>query len=88
MSDKPLVDLVMVAANLKTASPQLFAQLVDAVRSFEKQAITEMVAGEQPHEVFRAQGKVKTIQQLRRHLQQCSELRDTYQRRDQNARSS
>jgi hypothetical protein len=86
MAHTPLVELVMSAANLKAAAPQFYAQLCDALRAYEVQAIAEMLAGDTPHDLFRSQGKVKTVQQLRKHLNECFELRDTYSRRDQNAR--
>ena len=86
MSENPLTELVMVAANLKGAAPQFFAQLVEAIRLLEVQSITEMVAADRSEELFRQQGRVKTIQQIRRHLQECQQLRDQYTRRSTNAR--
>jgi hypothetical protein len=77
----PLTEIVMAAANLKAAAPQHFAALVDAIRAYEKQAIVDMVSGDQPHEIFRAQGGVKIISALRKQLVECTELRDQYQRR-------
>ena len=84
----PLIDIVMAATALKSVAPNHFQMLCDAFRAYEVQAITEMLAGDAPHDMFRAQGKVKTVQQVRKHLVECSELRDTYTRRDQNARPS
>jgi hypothetical protein len=86
MANSPLVDVVMSAALLKAAAPVAFDQLCNAIRAYEVQAIGEMLAGDAPHDMFRAQGKIKTVQQLRKHLTECSELRDTYARRDSNAR--
>lgn len=75
----------MAAAQLKAAVPQQFEQFVVALRAYEKASIVDMVAGDQPHDIFRAQGGVKAIQTLRRHIQECLELREKYQRRDPNA---
>lgn len=86
MSERPLVDLVLTAVKLKAASPETYAELVECFRSIEKKAIAELLAGDQPHEIFRGQGVVKKIQEIRRHLQNCSQLRDTYVRRQDNAR--
>ena len=88
MAANPLVDIVMAAAQLKAAAPQFYVQLCDALRSYEVQGITEMLASDVPHEMFRAQGKIKTIQQLRKHLNECTEMRETFTRRDANARST
>jgi len=88
MATNPLAEFVMAAALLKGAQPQFFQQLCDAVRAYEVQAIGEMLAGEAPHDMFRAQGKVKTVQQLRKHLVECAELRETYTRRETNVRPS
>lgn len=82
----PLSDIVMAAAAIKQIAPSQFQLLCDAFRAYEVQAITEMLAGDAPHDMFRAQGKVKTVQQLRKHLNECYELRDTFQRREGNAR--
>lgn len=81
MSDKPLMDLIMVACDLRATNPTIFQRLVSAVRSLEVQAIADMVSSDQPHEVFRSQGGVKTIQRLRKHIAECAELRDQYERR-------
>ena len=86
MATNPLVDIVMAASHLKAAAPNFYQALCDAMRAFEVQAITEILASDTPHEMFRAQGKIKTVQQLRKHLNECNELRDTYARRDANAR--
>jgi hypothetical protein len=88
MPANPLVDIVMSATQLKAAAPVAFDQLCNAIRAYEIQAITEMISGDAPHDMFRAQGKVKTVQQLRKHIADCFELRDTYTRRDSNARPS
>jgi hypothetical protein len=85
MSKNPLTDIVMAAAPLKAAAPQQFAALVEAIRSYEVATITDMVSKDNSHDVFRAQGGVKILSALRRHLQECSELRATYQRREPNA---
>jgi hypothetical protein len=76
----------MAAASLKGTSPASFQQLCDAFRSCEKQAIAELTLADTVHDMFRAQGKLKTVRQLRKHLVECTELRDTYQRRETNAR--
>jgi hypothetical protein len=84
-SGNPLTNIVMAAADLKAVAPQMFGKLVDALRTYEAQAIVEAVNGDEPREIFRAQGKVKVIKSLRKHLQECSELRATYERRGPNA---
>jgi hypothetical protein len=86
MASNPLFDIVMAAAQLKAAAPQFYGQLCDALRAYEVQAIAEILAADVPHEMFRAQGKIKTVQQLRKHLNEATELRETYTRRDANAR--
>jgi hypothetical protein len=88
MATSPLVDLVMAAANLKAAAPQFYVQMCEALRAYEVQAIAEILASDVPHELFRVQGKIKTVQQLRKHLNECTELRDTYTRREVNGRPS
>jgi hypothetical protein len=86
MATNPLADLVLAAAHLKGASPKFFADLCNSLRGLEVQAISEILASDDPHDLFRAQGKVKTIQLLRKHLNECAELRDTYHRRELNGR--
>jgi hypothetical protein len=88
MATNPLADIVMAAALLKGAAPQFYSQLCDALRAYEVQSIAEILSSDVPHEMFRAQGKIKTIQQLRKHLNECTQLRDTYTRRDSNGRPS
>ena len=85
MSKSILTDLVMAAAPLKAAAPQQYAALVEAIRAYEVATITDMVSKENPHDVFRAQGGVKILSALRRHLHECTELKQTYQRREPNA---
>lgn len=80
-----MTDIVMAAASLKASAPQHYAALVDAIRAYEVATIADMVSSENPHDVFRAQGGVKILSALRKHLQECSELRATYQRREPNA---
>lgn len=87
MAANPLVDIVMAGSLIKATMPQQFRELCDAVRALEAQAIVEMASADAAHDMARAQGKWKFIQQLRKHLIECNELRDTYTRRDQNARS-
>ena len=86
MSNTPLTDLVMAAAQLKAAAPDYYSQMCDALRAYEVQAITEMVAADETHDLFRAQGKVRSVQQLRKHLTDSTQMRDTFTRRDANAR--
>jgi len=88
MAGNPLVDVVMASTLIKATLPQQFKELCDAVRALEVQAISEMAIADTPHDMFRAQGKMKFIQQLRKHLVECSELLDTYTRRDTHGRSS
>lgn len=77
----PLTEIVMAAAQLKAAAPNQYLALVTAIRAYEAQTIAEMISGEQPHEIFRAQGGVKILSSLRKNLVECTELRDTYQKR-------
>lgn len=87
MAANPLVDVSMAAASLKGIAPVVFEQLCAALKAHEAQLITDALAGDNPNDLFRAQGRVKAVQSLRRHITDCTELRETYQRRDQNARS-
>jgi hypothetical protein len=86
MAGNPLVDVVMAAALMKATQPQHFKSFCDAVRAIEVQSIAELASADAPNDMFRAQGKMKFVQQLRKHLTECAELRDTYTRRDHNAR--
>jgi hypothetical protein len=85
MSRNPLTEIVMAAAQLKAAAPQQFGQLMEAIRAYEVATIADMVSSENPHDVFRAQGGVKLVQQLRRHMQESTEMRAKYERREPNA---
>lgn len=85
MAKQPLTDIVIAAANLKAVAPQMFDKLVDAVRSYEATLIVTALEGDEVRDVFRAQGGVKIIKQLRKTMQQCSELRSTYERRASDA---
>lgn len=86
MANNPMVDIVMASAQIKASMPQQHRELCDAVRALEVQSIAELAIADTPHDMFRAQGKMKFAQQLRKHLTECSELRDTYTRRDNNGR--
>lgn len=86
MATSPLVDATMAAAQLKGIAPVVFQQLCDALKAHEVQAILELGAAD-GNDIYRAQGKLKAVQQLRKHLVECTELRETYTRRDQNART-
>lgn len=86
MAKNPVTDVVMAAAQLKSAAPQQFTALVEAIRAHEKALIVDMVSSEQPTEIFRAQGGVKIMRQLRQNMQNCTELRAQYERREPNAR--
>jgi hypothetical protein len=87
MASNPLVDVTMAAAQLKGIVPTVFAQLCDALKAHEAQLIAEALAGDNPNDLFRAQGRVKAVQAIRKHITDCNELRDTYTRRDQHARA-
>lgn len=87
MATNPLADLVMAAAQLKGAAPQFYSQLCESLRVYEVQSILELGSAD-GNDVYRAQGKLKTVQQLRKHLSECTELRETFTRRDTHARSS
>lgn len=73
----PLTDTVMAAALLKAGQPQHFSQLMDALRAYEAQAIVALIAAD-GNDIYRAQGKVRSVQELRKHLVECSELRSKY----------
>jgi hypothetical protein len=88
MAANPLVDIVMAGSLIKATMPQQYKELCDAVRALEGQAIVEMASADAAHDMARAQGKWKFIQQLRKHLIECNELRDTYVRRDTHGRSN
>lgn len=85
MEKNPTTMVVMAAAKLKAVAPAQYQEFVDAVRSLEKASIVDMVKSDHPHEIFRAQGGVKTLRTLRQNLQKCTELRATYERREPNA---
>jgi hypothetical protein len=78
----PLVDIAMAAAQLKGSAPQTFKDLCDGVHGLEEQAISELMAADTVHDMYRAQGKMKLVQQLHKHLSECTELREGYQRRN------
>lgn len=84
----PLVDLVMVAATLKGASPAMFQSLVAAIKTIEAKTIVEMISADDPYDVIRSQGKVRAIQEIRKNVAEAAELRDIYQRREQHGRST
>ena len=75
----PLTDVVMAAALLKGGQPIHFSQLIDALRSYEAQAIVALIAAD-GNDIYRAQGKVRSVQELRKHLVECSEMRARFQK--------
>ena len=87
MAATPLTDIVMAAATLKGAAAHQFQQLCDALRALEAQTITELVAAD-GNDLYRTQGKLKIVRQLRKHFVECTELRDTYQRRTSDGRTN
>ena len=87
MALNPLADVTMAAAQLKGIAPSVFQQLCEALKAYEASLIAEALAGDNPNDLFRGQGRVKAAQALRKHIAQCTELRETYTRRDNNARS-
>jgi hypothetical protein len=87
MAVNALADLTMAAASLKGVAPVAFKELCDALKAHEAQLIADALAGDNPNDLFRAQGRVKAVQAIRRHITDCAELRETYTRRDHNARS-
>lgn len=82
MAVNPLVDIVMASTLIKAQMPQQFQMLCEALRAYEIKAIGEVLAADATHDVFRAQGKVKSVQELRRHIVECVEMRNTFTRRD------
>jgi hypothetical protein len=87
MAMNPLADLTMAAAQLKGIAPTVFQLLCEALKAYEASLIAEALAGDNPNDLFRGQGRVKATQAIRKHITQCAELRETYTRRDTNARS-
>jgi hypothetical protein len=87
MAQNPLVDITMACAQIKGIVPTVFDQLCVALKAHEAQLIAEALAGDNPNDLFRAQGRVKAVQAIRKHITDCTELRDTYTRRDTNARN-
>ena len=87
MAANPLVDVTMAAAQIKGIVPTVFDQLCAALKAHEALLIAEALAGDNPNDLFRAQGRVKAVQMIRKHITDCTELRETYTRRDQNARA-
>jgi hypothetical protein len=83
-----LTELVLASCELRARAPEAFKTFCDALRAYETNAIVESLAGDESKDLFRSQGKVKTIQELRKHIANCAELRDSYVRRDGNARPS
>lgn len=77
----PLTDIVMIASLIKATMPQQFRELCDAMRALETKSLTELASADRDSEMFRAQGSFKMVRQLRKHLVECSELRETYTRR-------
>ena len=75
----PLTDVVMAAALLKAQQPQQYAFLMDALRAYEAQAIVQLIAAD-GNDIYRAQGKVRSVQELRKHLVESSELRTRFQK--------
>ena len=71
----PLTEVVMAAALLKAGQPQHFQQLCEALRSYEAQSIVSLIAADMDADIHRAQGKVRAIQELRKHIAESSELR-------------
>jgi hypothetical protein len=82
---QPLADIVMAATALKGIAPNQFQMLCEAFRAYEVQTILELGSAD-GNDVYRAQGKLKSVQQLKKHLVECTELRSTFERRETNAR--
>ncbi len=80
----PLVDIAFHASVIKATAPAPFKLLCEALLALEQQTHSELAAADTTHDIFRAQGKLKLIQQLYKQLSQCAELRDGYQRREKN----
>ena len=83
----PLSDIVMASTALKGIAPNQFQRLCEAFRAYEVQTILELGSAD-GNDVYRAQGKLKSVQQLRKHLYECTELRSTFERRENNARNA
>ena len=80
----PLVDITLAAAALKAGAPQPFKDICEGVKALEQQISGELLAADTIHDMYRAQGKMKLVQLLHKHLSQCNELREGYQRREKN----
>lgn len=79
MSD-PLYPVVIAAADLKLAAPREFDKLVEVLKGLENHLDTELrVAG--ANVIFTAQGKAQMVAQLRTKLENCLQLKNTYEQR-------
>ena len=82
MASNPLVDIVMASALIKATMPQQYQELCSALRTLEAQAIAELASASGRKGIYKAQGKHQFVQQLRKHVIECAELRETFTRRD------
>lgn len=73
----PLYGIVMAAADLKFAAPEAFDKLVEAMREYERRAMSDLLAAA-PDVIVGAQSKAWVLSQLRTKLEDCVSLRATY----------
>lgn len=84
MATNPLTDIVMATALIKATMPQQYQELCSALRALEAQAIAELASTTGRKGIYKAQGKHQFVQQLRKHVVECAELRETFTRRNAN----
>jgi hypothetical protein len=80
VSNDPLHDMALAAADLKATNSQRFDDMVDQLFKYEVKSIDELLAAG-PDDVFGAQAKAKTIRQLRLKLQTCMLIREQAEKR-------
>jgi hypothetical protein len=80
MSNDPLHDMALAAADLKAAASQHFDTMVDHLFKYEVKSIDELLAAG-PGDVLGAQAKARTVRQLRLKLQTCMITRDQAEKR-------
>jgi hypothetical protein len=80
MSNDPLHDMALVAADLKAGNSQRFDEMVDHLFKYEVKSIDELLAAGKD-DVLGAQAKAKLIRQVRLKLQTCMLIRDQAEKR-------
>jgi hypothetical protein len=80
MSNDPLHDMALAAADTKASNSQRFDDMVDALFKYEVKSMDELLAAG-PGDVLGAQAKAKTVRQIRLKLQTCMITRDQAEKR-------